>query len=209
MALLEVSAAVLIGGRSRRMGEAKAMLRLATEAPAMIELVVARLAKVASGVYLVGSPPWTVPERIDGLRRVTDRGVSAADGVVAALRESATSICVVVGCDMPFLDAGLLREMAELAARKNRGVVAVDRSGAHPLHAVYHRDALGTIERLVESGERSLAVLVREAGMIPICIDGAGRPERERWSTFNVNTPSDLELAQRRWSTISGDGEVY
>jgi molybdopterin-guanine dinucleotide biosynthesis protein A len=51
-----VSAAVLIGGHSRRMGEPKALLRLVDDGETLVERVVARLGAVTREIALVGAP---------------------------------------------------------------------------------------------------------------------------------------------------------
>lgn len=191
-----VSAAVLIGGRSRRMGTPKALIRFGPDGETLIERTVSTLRRVAPDPVLVGTPDWPVPPSIRGVPVVADRGASAADGVIAALESSACRFCLIVACDMPFLDPGLLREMAVTATRAGQGVIAVNRRGRHPLHAVWDRDRLSDLVEGVERGERALAALAHLAGMAAVVIDAPGREDRERWSVFNVNTPDDLDFAR-------------
>lgn len=194
MVSIELSAAVLIGGRSRRMGEPKALLRLEPASPTLLESAVLAVGEVASEIVLVGRANWPIPPSLAGLRRVADGGNGAADGVIAALGAAMSDACLVVGCDMPFLDVPLLREMTDLARREGRGVVARDASGLHPLHAIWRRDDLRRIEALVAAGERSLAAITEALGMATIDLDGRG--EAARWSVFNANTPEDLATAR-------------
>lgn len=196
MALSEVSAAVLIGGRSRRMGVPKALLRLDPAGDTLVERVVARLSQVASEVLLVGTPAWPLPTALAGRETVADRGVSAIDGVIAALAAAQHECCLIVGCDMPFLDPGLLAAMCEVSTREAAGVAAADASGLHPLHAVYRRGAMPAVAGLVARGERSLARAAAELGMASFRTDGDDAPAAWRWSVFNVNTPADLALAR-------------
>lgn len=191
-----ISAAVLIGGRSRRMGEPKALLRLDDAGETLVERTVATLGELAADVILIGAPNWPLPASLAGYRPVADRGESAADGVLAALETAAHRYCIVVACDMPFLHHGLLRQMAEEAARRGRGVVAADEHGGHPLHAVWDRECLPELRAAVDRGERSLGALARMAEMTTIHLDAPGRSARERWSVFNVNTPDDLAVAR-------------
>ena len=190
------SAAVLIGGHSRRMGTPKALLRLVNGGETLLERTVATLREIADDVVLVGTPGWSIPPPVAEWRQVPDRGASAADGIVTALDEAVHQWCVVVACDMPFLEADLLLEMANLAQRTRRGVIAVDSHGAHPLHAVWDREQLAPIRTALDRGERSLGALARVAGMLPLDLAAPGRSDRERWSVFNINTPHDLDVAR-------------
>ncbi|HEV2128939.1 MAG TPA: molybdenum cofactor guanylyltransferase [Thermomicrobiales bacterium] len=187
---------MLIGGRSRRMGGPKALLRLAPGEPTLLELVAGAMSEVASDVTLVGRASWPIPESLAGLHRVRDEGNGAADGVVAALRASRFDECLVVGCDMPFLNVALLREMGTLSKSEGRGVIVSESAGLHPLHAVYRRKNLARIESVVATGERSLVAIVQALGMAAIDLDVPERDSAVRWSVFNVNTPEDLETAR-------------
>jgi molybdopterin-guanine dinucleotide biosynthesis protein A len=190
-----VSAAVLIGGHSRRMGEPKALLRLGDDGETLVERVVARLGAVTREIALVGTPGWDLPPSLAGWPLVRDRGVSAADGLIAALDAAPCRFCLVAACDTPFLDVSLLREMVDIARREGRGVIARDDRGCHPLHAVYDTTWLPELRAAVEGGARSLGALASLAGMAALDL---GAPEREaqRWSVFNVNTPADLARAR-------------
>lgn len=176
------------------MGEPKALLRLAPDTPTLLERVAGRVGEVVAEVMLVGRADWSIPPSLADLRCVLDGGDGAADGVIAALGAARSDTCLVVGCDMPFLDVALLREMIALSQREGKGGVARDATGLHPLHAVWRRQDLPRIERLVATGERSLATIARSIEMVPI--DLADRDPAARWSVFNVNTPADLEVAR-------------
>jgi molybdenum cofactor guanylyltransferase len=193
---MAISAAVLIGGGSRRMGEPKALLRLAAGGSTLLELVVAKLRTVATDITLVGRPNWAVPESLGGLRRVDDDGNGAADGLVAALGAACHDYCLVVGCDMPFLDGALLSDMVSLAIREGTGVIAVDAGGPHPLHAVYRRDDLARLTARVVAGDRSLTSIARALALVSVDLAAHERSDAERWSVFNANTPADLATAR-------------
>jgi molybdopterin-guanine dinucleotide biosynthesis protein A len=196
MTLSGISAAVLIGGHSRRMGTPKALLRLDEGGETLLERAVASLDAIATDVVLVGRPPWPLPESLTARRIAADRGTSAADGVVAALESATHRFCLVVACDMPFLDGALLAAMASQAVGAGRGVLVVDAEGAHPLHAVWDAARRVDLEDAIAHGERSLGALARLAGMETIDLAAPGRLAAERWSVFNVNTPADLARAR-------------
>ena len=196
------SAAVLIGGHSRRMGKPKGLLRLATGEPTFVERTVGVLRNVSDDVFLVGAADWLLPAPLSSCPVAFDEGSSAADGLVTALDGASHRFCIVVACDMPFLDASLLREMSKQALQTGRGVVPIDARGEHPLHAVWDGDAAAVLHEAIGRGERSLAALARLAEMTPFNLDGRDRTGRDRWSVFNVNTPDDLAVARARAARI-------
>lgn len=177
------------------MGQPKALLRLTPDRPTLLETVAGAVGWVASDIVLVGRTDWPLPMSLRDLRRVEDDGNGAADGVLAALHAARFDSCLVVGCDMPFLDVELLREMAAVAEGKQRGVIVRDGDGPHPLHAIWRRADLASFETIVRAGERSLATIAREIGMVALHLDQ--HDEAARWSVFNTNTPADLEIARQ------------
>jgi molybdopterin-guanine dinucleotide biosynthesis protein A len=180
------------------MGEPKALLRLEASGPTLLEIMVGCLDVVADEVLLVGSPGWELPSPLTNWPIVRDRGISAADGVVAALAGARHRFCFVTACDMPFLDPGVLDGMRRLAIRDGRGVMVADAHGPHPLLAIYDREMLPALEAAMAAGERSLAGLASIAGVATLDLTADDRTERERWSAFNINTTADLARARAR-----------
>ena len=109
-------------------------------------------------------------------------GLGPLGGIVTALRRRPEVF--VVACDMPFLNADIIRDMAgQLPAYD---AVALPRE---PLHAAYSAGALPAAEAQIATGDYSvhrwLAKLrVRQP-------DLSRYPDWEK-IFFNVNTPADL-----------------
>ena len=111
-----VSIVIQAGGESNRMGQNKALM------PFLGEALLTRVARRLGGL---GDELWVASNHGAelaplGLRVVKDRqpGLGALGGLLTALSEARWPIVVVVACDMPFIDAGLLgalvlAEMAE------------------------------------------------------------------------------------------------
>jgi molybdopterin-guanine dinucleotide biosynthesis protein A len=186
------------------MGEPKLILRLAPDAPTMIEQVAETLRPETDDLFLVGTADWKLPDRLADLPIVSDGRQGAADGVIAALEAARSDFCIIMSGDLPFLDRSLIHEMVSVAARERKGVLVRDVSGLHPLHAVYRRADLPRIKSLVVSGERSLSAIASDIAMTVLSLTDPSRPEEHRWSVFNVNTPHDLLIARTRYQHQSG-----
>ena len=199
-----VSAAVLIGGQSRRMGEPKALLRLDPEGPTLLERAVMAVRGVTDDVFLVGRPAWALPPSLADQRIVADAGQGAADGLIAALGAAMQGLCLVVACDMPFLDSSLLEQMIATARRADRSVIARDATGLHPLLAVYRTADRGRIAAEVGAGRRALMEIAEAIGAIAFEVD-----DDRGWSVFNVNTPDDLALARAHAAGMRARGSTH
>src|SRR5205814_447315 len=101
---------VLAGGRSRRMGADKALLRARAGGPALIEVVVGRLREAGLGSVLVVT---NSPEEYAflGLPAVADEvpGAGPLGGILTGLVYSPFERVFVVGCDMPLLRPALIK----------------------------------------------------------------------------------------------------
>jgi molybdopterin-guanine dinucleotide biosynthesis protein A len=132
-----------------------------------------------------------------GLPTVTDvyPGVGTLGGLHAGLSAIETEYGLVVGCDMPFLNADLIGYMISQAPGYD---VVMPRVGRYyePLHAVYARRCVSGIERTILAGQRR--ILHALAGKRIRYIEEAEieRFDPDHLSFFNVNTPEELERAR-------------
>lgn len=124
----------------------------------------------------------------------TRAGVLTA--LYSGLSAASTELCLVVACDMPFLNPAVLRRLVELASEHDV-VIPVAEGQMDPMHAVYRRvPCLTAIGRALERGDKRMIsylaeVRVREVGEAEL---RACDPDLR--SLFNVNTPENLERAR-------------
>ncbi len=151
---------VLAGGKSSRMGRDKAALKLSGQT--LQDRCVAVLRKCFSEVLVIRDDD--VPE------------LGPIGGVATALRRAPEIF--VVACDMPFLDAALIREMA--AQLPDYDAVAIP---GEPLHAAYSARILPAIEQQISTGNYSMNHLLSQLRVKAI----AGP------ALININTPQEWE----------------
>jgi len=208
---------VLAGGRGSRLGGAKPTTPLAgrplisyplaTLAAAGLEAVVV----VKSGTELPdpsGRPPARQAGQrttVGGVRGETpvivepEEPVHPLAGIVAALRQVGRPL-VVLGCDFPFVPPALARVLAEAPEPL---VVPAPGGEAQPLVARWTPALLPALEGAL-AREEPLRRTV--AALSPRLLDD---PELTRFGDparlfFNVNTPTDLRLAERALSSPGG-----
>jgi len=123
-------------------------------------------------------------------------GLGPLGGILTALRHVETPAIFVVACDMPFLNAVLIREMA--AALGDFDAVAAKAGGRfEPLHAVYSKRVLPLIEARIRDGELSVYRLL-EAIRVRVFTESELRRHKNWEKTLlNVNTPEELERARK------------
>jgi molybdopterin-guanine dinucleotide biosynthesis protein A len=116
-------------------------------------------------------------------------------GLAAGLRAASSERCFVCGCDMPFVEADLVRWMASQADLADV-VIPVLPDGPRALHAVYARGCHPVLEEMAVRGEmlwrflRGLrARIVTEAECRSL--------DPDLRSFFVVETEADLRQAER------------
>jgi molybdopterin-guanine dinucleotide biosynthesis protein A len=197
----EPCAAVLIGGRSSRMGFSKTLLRAG--GGFVLERIVAAAGEVSREVVLVGEAPLPAGE-LSAMRRIQDvPGVEGPlGGLLAALRWRPRTRWLVISCDAPFLSADALRWL--LAQAKPADIAVVPHLDAperpEPLIALYTPRARSLMEPAARAGERSIRQIL--AGMK---IHSPRVPEKFRKAFTNVNTPEEWRAASREVRSVSDE----
>ncbi len=186
------SAAILAGGRARRF-EGRDKGALVIEGRAIFDRQLSELASITSDILLVGYR-GTAPST--QVRMVPDRtpGAGPLGGLDAALAAARHDQIAVLGCDMPYVPAALLRHLLTLAAFGDADVVVPQTErGYHPLCAVYARSCAAAVRRRI--AERRLRVIdlftdVRVRVVAGEELTRFGDPHR---LLANVNTPGDYD----------------
>lgn len=136
---------------------------------------------------------------IPGVRAVPD--VRAERGSLVGIHTALTCAAddvFVVAWDMPFVTADLLGFIGERAQRAAFAVVPEGPSGLEPLCAWYSARALPFLTAAIDAGDfrlTSMLATLPSYDRIPLAdVTRVGDPAR---LFFNVNTPNDLDTAER------------
>lgn len=197
---------ILAGGGSTRYGGRPKGLELVNGAR-IIDRVAGVLAAVTDELLLVANEK-DAERWLPGVRTRSDvrKGEGALGGLHAALSHAGGDI-LLVAWDMPFVPRGLLaalRARAEAGPLAGRTVDAVlpesdgSRRGVEPLCAWYGQGCLGAVNAALDAGDRRVVAfldVVRTERMPLAEVSAFGDPA-EMFS--NVNSPADLEQAERR-----------
>lgn len=194
MAREPVSAIVLAGGLSRRMGRPKAFLRVGNAS--LIERVLAVAAEVAPEVLLVTNQPSWFRHLAVPLVRDRFSGQGPLAGVHAGLAAASHPRAVVLACDLPFVSAALLRYLVSVGEGFD-AVVPVVRGYPEPLVAVYAKSCLSAIEQLLTSASPvKIADFYSQVSIRYVPEEELAPLVEVEKAFFNVNTPEDLAKAQ-------------
>lgn len=190
---IPVTAAVLAGGRSMRMGVDKTLLPVDGEP--LVTRVVETVGAVCSHVVVVTNRPEALADATlpEGVRVLQDEVAyqGPLGGLVTALRAAEDDWVLAVAADMPWLRPDVVRLLWD--ARDGAQVVMpVGDKGPEPLLALYHRDCLPIAERVLESGRRRLVAMLSSVRVVEVPLAALREADPELVSLVNVNTPEDL-----------------
>lgn len=195
-----VQGAIIAGGAARRFGGDPKGLATVGGARILDRLVEACREALGGDPLLVANAPDAATWR-PGLRVTTDiRPETGALGGLYSAVARAPAPVVCVAWDMPFVPAALLRRLAEGLAEADAVLPASGgRRGVEPLCAAYGPACLPAMEAALDRGDLR-AIAFHDAVRVCILsgdeIRAYGAPER---LFFNVNTPEDLNEAERLW----------
>jgi molybdopterin-guanine dinucleotide biosynthesis protein A len=188
-----VSIAVMAGGKSSRMGSNKAFMPFRNRP--MIEHVIDRIVGLGHEIFIVANDPD--PYSYLGLPVVGDvyKDCGPLGGIHSALHHGKHQYLLVVACDMPWLERGLLDHMISL---RDTADVIVPRWGKfpEPLHALYSKSCLGPVENSLEAGILKVIGFYGQVTVRFLDREAIERFDPEGRSFANVNTPGDLTEAE-------------
>lgn len=132
-----------------------------------------------------------------GARLVSDRisGAGPLGGLQTALRAAIAETVLVVACDMPFVERGLLEHMLGLTSGAD--VVIPRRGGFYePLQAVYARRCLPAVEKALDAGKQRVVSFFPEVRVFTVEGATLDRLDPDGLSFFNINSPEDFKKAE-------------
>jgi molybdopterin-guanine dinucleotide biosynthesis protein A len=191
ISLQPVSAIVLAGGQSRRMGRDKALIEY--QGRPIIAHVIDTLRALSDDLVVVSNRPDLYSSFGARVTADYDPPCGPLGGIAAGLQAVQRPLAVVVACDMPFLNVTLLRWLIDLTDGYD-AVVPQTADEFEPLHAVYRQECYNPILRRLERGERRVISFFGDVRLRPVlesewrALDPAGR------SLVNLNTPDDLDV---------------
>lgn len=190
---MTVGGIVLGGGRSSRMGSAKALLLWHGEP--LLARTAAVVCRVATPVVVVHAHDQTLPPLPEGVELAQDARPDRGplEGLAAGLRhlQGRAELVVVTATDLPFLHPDFLAAL--IAQIGDAPVIAPVAEGRpHPLAAVYRADLLPRVEERLAQDSLRVSLLLDEPGARMVEAQSLPHPESLR----DVNDPGDLAAAR-------------
>ena len=172
------------------MGWDKASLLL--DGVPLLKVMTDRAASCADEVLVVGRAGFP---GLAGVRFVPDLGgpPSSMRGLHAALTHARGEFVLLLPCDMPFFDVGLVEYMKGLCPEADV-VLPYPGGRCEPLCALYRASLAVRAGALLEEGRLRLRALLEGPELRVRLVEEGGYPFAED-AFFNINTPEDYRRA--------------
>ena len=189
-----VTAFVLAGGKSTRMGSDKAFMVL--EGQSLLRRALQTLRSVSHDVMIVGSGS-KFSEYAPVVEDIFEQR-GPLGGIHAALMATTTDLNLILAVDLPFVEEGFLEFLLRAAQQTDAmAVVPKAAGGWQPLCAVYRKRFGNAAEQALKLGRNKIDLLFGPVPVLTISeqeIVGAGfSPHIFR----NINTREELEEADQ------------
>ncbi len=211
-----VTGVILAGGKSRRIGQNKALLQLG-DSP-LIEHVIHRMDLVVDELLLITNTPTEYAHL--GLPMYSDivPDAGALGGIYTGLTHASYDAVLCVACDSPFLQPKLLSYLVSILGeydavmpytyssrqapfRRNKDIGVPNPNHSdnqvtlQTLCAAYSKRCLSIIELMLQASELRVHALAERAYVQRVSPEVWQKFDSEGMSFFNINTPDDLEKA--------------
>jgi molybdopterin-guanine dinucleotide biosynthesis protein A len=195
-AVSATGAIIVAGGKSRRMGQDKALLKCG--GMTLLERCIASLQPHVRQIVVVADVPdkYALPSGCVLGDAFPDCG--PVGGIVTGLGALGTGSHLVLACDMPLVQPGVIRLLRDAATEEWDAAVPEIDGEWEPLCAVYRHAAAPKLRRFLESGGRSARKAIDELTVRRIGEDELRRADPHLISFTNINTPEEWTNALPR-----------
>ena len=187
------TAAILAGGRARRLGgRPKALLPLGKRR--IIDRQINALRPVVDEIVVIANDPEIYAECGIPVRTDMLPGHGPLSGLHTALLAANSVQVLVLGGDMPFVTTGFLKFLLEQGRGVELGIPYSTR-GYQPLCASYQRTCAAAVERQINSSTLRMGELIHHVDTQTLSRNDIAPFDPDGTLFFNVNTSADYARA--------------
>jgi molybdopterin-guanine dinucleotide biosynthesis protein A len=196
MALLQpsITGVILAGGKSSRMGQNKALMSLGGKR--LVDRVMDVMRAVFDTLLMVTNTPEVYADL--GVPMVPDvwSDKGSLGGIYSALCHVTTPYCLVVACDMPFLQADVLRYLIRQTSDYDVVVPNVQQE-LQTLHAIYSQACRAPIERCLTANRLRIVGFFPEVRVRTVTASELLPYDPQLLAFQNLNTPEEFRTAEQ------------
>jgi molybdopterin-guanine dinucleotide biosynthesis protein A len=200
-AITNISGIILSGGKSSRMGENKAFIEI--DGVPIIQRIHDLFKTLFSEILIVTNEVELFQDFGARIHRDLIPGQGALGGLYTGIYYASLPHAFCVACDMPFLKSSVIRCLME-KIKDYDVVVPRTEDGLQPLHAIYSKNCLVPIRKIMEQKHFKIIDIYPMVKVNIVTEDEFRHLDPARESFLNVNTPEELGLIKRPKYVLQG-----
>ncbi len=183
---IKISAGILAGGESLRMGQNKALIRIGNER--IIDRLTAEFSSFSE--VIISAAEQGIYEDT-GLKTVYDENkkIGPMEGIRQVLLAASEEYVFICAADMPFLRKELVSYLAGYISSDYDCYVMADEDHIQPLCAIYSKRVLPVVEELIKEGRYRLREIFKRVSTKYITLEYTCF---DRKTVRNINTRQEL-----------------
>jgi molybdopterin-guanine dinucleotide biosynthesis protein A len=173
------------------MGQDKAFLEIGGRP--VIERVLLQVEMLTDDLFIGTNSPEKYKRF--GLRMVSDiyPDKAALGGIYSAIRAARYDHVLILACDMPLLNNGLLRYLIDLAGSADVVAPLIDPQQPETLHAVYSKSCLPAIEARLKANKLRIIGFFDEVSVRYVGRAEIAKFDPNFYAFVNMNTPEEWQ----------------
>ncbi|MFA9559112.1 molybdenum cofactor guanylyltransferase [Evansella sp. AB-rgal1] len=189
-----ITGIVLAGGKSKRMGQNKALLEIKGEKS--ILRILEKLERITSNIIINTNSPEEFQFLSHDIVEDEMKDKGPLGGIYSSLVQSSSIWNFIVACDLPHFNDQIAQYLVSLIEKNNvQCVIPVIDERIHPLYGVYNKSVLSTVKKHIENNSLKITEVLRELTMYSVTekellANGFSEKEIEK-AFFNMNRPED------------------
>ena len=188
-----MTAVILAGGKSSRMGSNKAFLKL--KGKTFIERQIDLLREMFDEIFISAN----TPSEYEYLNLPVFKDIypekGPLGGIYTSLVNSSSANTFMLACDMPFVESGLIKYLKELT-KEYDVVVPKSERGLEPLHAFYSKNCIDPIKKELDGNNLRIISFFPHVKVKIVELESLTSPDSFKNSIKNLNTRDEYEIVQ-------------
>jgi len=191
--MIIMTAVILAGGKSSRMGSNKAFLKL--KGSTFVERQIELLREIFDEIFVSAN----TPSEYEHLNLPVFQDIypekGPLGGIYTSLVNSSSFYTFMLACDMPFVDAGLINHLKGFT-KEYDVVVPKSERGLEPLHAFYSKNCIGPIKRELDANNLRIISFFPHVNVKIVELDNLAASDSFKDSIKNLNTREEYEIVK-------------
>ena len=185
-----MNAAILVGGKSSRMGSNKAFLEL--KGKTFIELQIDLLREIFDDIFISANTSSEYEYLNLSIFKDVYPGKGPLGGIYTSLINSSSLHTFMLACDMPFIGPELINHLKDLT-KEYDVVIPKSEKGLEPLHAFYSKKCIDPIKRSLEEDNLRITSFFPHVNVKVVELENLNLSDCFKNSIKNLNTRDDYE----------------